>query len=220
VVLVREIRRGLLESDLLEGVIALPTDMFYNTGIATYIWILNNRKSDVRQNKVRLVDASGEGFWTSMRRALGSKRRELPDSSVQRIVSLYYGDEQSKHVKDVPSGEFGYRSIAIEQPLIDEQGLPKEKKGKFIADPALRDFEDVPLSRDVDEYLHTEIAPHAPHAWIDHSKTKVGYSINFAKYFYSRPTKRPLHEIEHEISHLFSLLAVATKHPSPENVGQ
>lgn len=112
-----EIRKWLLESDLIEGIIALPTDMFYNTGISTYIWILNNRKPAHRHNKVRLLDASGTDFWTSMRKSLGSKRKELKQDKIDTIVDLFYTDKSSEFVKDFDTTDFGYSTITVERPL-------------------------------------------------------------------------------------------------------
>jgi len=201
-----EIRRWLLENDLLEGIIALPTDMFYNTGIATYIWILNNRKPASRQGKVRLLNAGGEEFWTPMRKSLGSKRKEMPTSAVLQIASLFYTDAISEYVKDVDTSHFGYLSITVEHPLLNEAGQPILKKGKLAANSETRDVEIIPLNSDPKEYLREEVLPHAPNAWIDDTKTKVGYEINFSKFFSIKSDKRELTEIDADIKELTAQL--------------
>jgi type I restriction enzyme M protein len=202
-----EIRKWLLESDLIEGIIGLPTDMFYNTGISTYIWILNNRKHENRAGKVRLLDASSEEFWTPMRKSLGSKRKQLSTEAVERIVELFYGSSPSPHVKDFDNQDFGYSTITIERPLKDEAGNiilgDKGKlKGKPQPDSSLRDTENVPLKEDIQAYFEREVLPHVPDAWIDHEKTKVGYEIPFNRHFYNYVPPRPLEVIDAELKAL------------------
>lgn len=202
-----EIRKWLLESDLIEGIIGLPTDMFYNTGISTYIWILNNRKHANRAGKVRLLDASGEEFWTKMTKSLGSKRKQLSAEAVERIVELFYGSTPSPHVKDFDSQDFGYSTITVERPLKDEAGniILGEKgklKGKPQTDSSLRDTENVPLKEDIQDYFEREVLPHVPDAWIDHEKTKVGYEIPFNRHFYNYVPPRPLEVIDAELKAL------------------
>ena len=126
-----EIRKWIIENDYLEGIIGLPTDMFYNTGISTYIWILNNRKHQERKGKVRLLDASGPEFWEQMRKSMGSKRKQLSSQTVDRIVELFYSNKPSKFVKDFDDADFGYTAITIERPLRDESGnIVLSTKGK------------------------------------------------------------------------------------------
>lgn len=202
-----EIRKWLLESDLIEGIIGLPTDMFYNTGISTYIWILNNRKHENRAGKVRLLDASGEEFWTKMTKSLGSKRKLLSTDSVDRIVELFYGSAPSLHVKDFDNQDFGYSTITVERPLKDAAGNiilgDKGKlKGKPQPDSSLRDTENVPLKEDIQAYFEREVLPHVPDAWIDHEKTKVGYEIPFNRHFYNYVPPRPLEVIDAELKAL------------------
>lgn len=202
-----EIRKWLLESDLIEGIIGLPTDMFYNTGISTYIWILNNRKHENRAGKVRLLDASGEEFWTKMTKSLGAKRKLLSTEAVERIVELFYGSAPSPHVKDFDNQDFGYSTITVERPLKDEAGNiilgDKGKlKGKPQPDSSLRDTENVPLKEDIQAYFEREVLPHVPDAWIDQEKTKVGYEIPFNRHFYNYVPPRPLEVIDAELKAL------------------
>jgi type I restriction enzyme M protein len=199
-----EIRRYVLENDLLEAIIALPTDMFYNTGISTYVWIVSNRKPAQRKGKVQLIDASS--FWQKMRKSLGSKRKELGDGHIADITKIFATFR--KVTRDgVPisrifrNQEFGYRTITVERPLRDEFGnVVLATKGKLKGQPQpdanLRDTENVPLGEDVEAYFKREVLPHAPDAWIDHEKTKVGYEIPFNRHFYVYKPPRPLAEID------------------------
>ena len=202
-----EIRKWLIESDLLEGIVGLPTDMFYNTGISTYIWILNNRKHANRAGKVRLLDASGEAFWTKMSKSLGSKRKQLKEEAVDRIVELFYGYAPSEYVKDFDNQDFGYTTITVERPLKDETGklvlvTSGKLKGKTQPDSSLRDTENVPLKEDIQTYFEREVLPHVPDAWIDHDKTKVGYEILFNREFYKYSPPRSLEAIDGDLKAL------------------
>ena len=202
-----EIRRYVLENDLVEAIIGLPTDMFYNTGISTYVWIVSNRKPKARKGKVQLIDASS--FWQKMRKSLGSKRKELSPEHIEDITRLF-GEFQESTRDGVPisrifkNEDFGYRTITVERPQRDEAGevLLGQKgkaKGKPVADSSLRDTEHVPLSEDVQSYFEREVLPHAPDAWIDEAKTKVGYEIPFNRHFYVFTPPRPLAEIDAEL---------------------
>lgn len=198
-----DIRKWLIESDLLEGIIGLPTDMFYNTGISTYIWILNNRKRENRAGKVKLLDASGEAFWTKMPKSLGSKRKQIPEKAINKIVELFYDMAPSEFVKDFDNEDFGYSTITVERPLRDEKGNPVlDKKGNPKADSSLRDTENVPLKDDIQDYFEREVLPHVPDAWIDFEKTKVGYEIPFNRHFYKYVPPRPLEVIDAELKAL------------------
>ena len=202
-----EIRRYVLENDLVEAIIGLPTDMFYNTGISTYVWIVSNRKPDERKGKVQLIDASS--FWQKMRKSLGSKRKELSPDHIEEITKLF--GNCKKVTKDgVPisrifkNEDFGYRTITVERPERDAKGkivLGTKGKGKDKPQPdsSLRDTENVPLSEDVETYFKREVLPHAPDAWIDHEKTQVGYEIPFNRHFYVFQPPRPLSEIDAEL---------------------
>ena len=202
-----DIRRYVLENDLVEAIIALPTDMFYNTGISTYVWIVSNRKPAARKGKLQLIDASS--FWQKMRKSLGSKRKELSPEHIEDITRLFGQFEESTR-DGVPisrifrNEDFGYHTITVERPERDAAGKvvlgSKGKgKGKPMPDAALRDTENVPLSDDIAAYFKREVLPHAPDAWIDHEKTKVGYEIPFNRHFYVFKPPRPLAEIDAEL---------------------
>jgi len=202
-----EIRRYVLENDLVEAIIGLPTDMFYNTGISTYVWIVSNRKPAARRGKVQLIDASS--FWQKMRKSLGSKRKELSPEHIEDITRLF--GRFKKSTRDgVPisrifnNEDFGYWTITVERPQRDAAGQvvlgSKGKgKGKPVPDSSLRDTENVPLSENVESYFKREVLPHAPDAWIDHDKTKVGCEIPFNRHFYVFKPPRPLAEIDAEL---------------------
>ena len=202
-----EIRRHLLENDLVEAIVGLPTDMFYNTGIATYVWIVSNRKPPARRGKVQLIDASA--FWQKMRKSLGSKRKELAAEHIEEITQLFGrfkpATRDGRPISRIfKNSDFGYRTITVERPQRDAKGTPVlgtkgKTKGKPVADPALRDTENVPLAEDVEKYFEREVLPHAPDAWIDHEKTKVGYEIPFNRHFYVFTPPRPLAEIDKEL---------------------
>jgi len=202
-----EIRRYVLENDLVEAIVALPTDMFYNTGISTYIWILSNRKPVARTGKVQLIDASS--YWQKMRKSLGSKRKELSAEHINEITQLFgrfeEAEKDGKPISKIFHNEaFGYRTITVERPLRGEAGkvvvCQKGKaKGKPMVDSSLRDTENVPLSEDVQTYFEREVLPHVGDAWIDHDKTKVGYEIPFNRHFYVFTPPRPLEVIDAEL---------------------
>jgi len=202
-----EIRRHMLENDLVEAIIGLPTDMFYNTGISTYVWIVCNHKEPKRKGKVQLIDASG--FWQKMRKSLGSKRKELGPEHIEDITKMF-GDFKDVNRDGAPisrifkNEDFGYRTITVERPERDQNGnivlgIKGKAKGKPVADAALRDTENVPLNEDVNAYFKREVLPHAPDAWIDEDKTKVGYEIPFNRHFYVFKPPRPLGEIDAEL---------------------
>ncbi|WP_164469724.1 type I restriction-modification system subunit M [Aliarcobacter cryaerophilus] len=279
-----EIRRYILENDLLEAIIAMPTDMFFNTGISTYIWILSNHKEEHRKNKVQLINASNMG--ESMRKSLGSKRKQLNDIQIDEIVRTYGDFISSKESKIFDTTDFGYRRITVERPLQlsyfskdetklealkndsafekldvetqkeifealktmdekipsqklfekeiskkvtlklsasnlkllqkhlgehdEEAELIKDAKGKLVANPDLRDYENVPLNQDINEYFQKEVIPHVPQAWIDTSKTDskdglvgiVGYEIPFNRHFYEYVPPRELDVIDEELETL------------------
>lgn len=273
-----EIRRWILENDLLEGVVALPDQLFYNTGISTYFWILTNRKDPARRRKVVLLD--GRDYWTKMRKSLGDKRKMLTEEHITELTKLYVDalsiaddPEHPQHakVKVFKTTDFGYQRITVERPLrlrfeVTEEtvellaearavlkyaeresllsaaesligtrsatraefamklnGLGKlpapvekavweafsvsdpegevqtDRKGNPLPDPDLRDNENVPLDEDIHDYLKREVLPHVPDAWIDESKTKIGYEIPFTSYFYTHKPPRPVDEIDADI---------------------
>jgi type I restriction enzyme M protein len=202
-----EIRRYVLENDLVEAIVGLPTDMFYNTGISTYVWILSNRKPGHRKSKVQLIDASS--FWQKMRKSLGSKRKEMTDDQIAEITRIF-GSFTEASKDGVPisrifkNEDFGYRTITVERPLLDERGkvvLVVKGKNKDAPQPDsdLRDTENVPLNEDVEAHFEREVLRHVPDAWIDHEKTKVGYEIPFNRHFYVFKPPRSLEEIDAEL---------------------
>ncbi len=197
----------MLENDLVEAIIGLPTDMFYNTGISTYVWIVSNRKPAARKGKLQLIDASN--FWQKMRKSLGSKRKELSPDHIDDITRLFGSFEESTH-DGVPvsrifrNEDFGFRTIVVERPERDAVGkivvgTKGKGKGKPVPDASLRDTENVPFSEEVETYFKREVLPHAPDAWIDPDKTRVGYEIPFNRHFYVFKPSRPLAEIDAEL---------------------
>ncbi len=271
-----EIRKWIIENDWLEAIVGLPTDMFYNTGIATYIWILSNRKEEQRKGKIQLIDATQ--MFRKMRKSLGSKRNELSDQDIDTIVKLYGEFQNNENSKLFDNEDFGYSTIIVERPLrlnfqasperisrlkdqrefknnekeladiemaissLDHEKLYKnreeffkdledvcftkgvslsnetfkavslalserdetadiclDRKGKPEPDPDLRDRENVPLKQDIQAYFDREVKPYVPDAWIDFSKTKVGYEIPFTRQFYKYVPLRPLEEIDADL---------------------
>ena len=195
-----EIRRWLLESDLVDAIVALPTNMFFNTGIATYIWILDTSKADERKGKVQLIDA--RTFWTKLRKNLGAKSREVGAEDRERIVELYDDFSEAEHSKIFNIADFGYWNITIERPLLDDGGqMVTDAKGLPKPDPKLRDTENVPFtySGGNEAYLKAEVLPHVPDAWIAEKKTKLGYEIPFARHFYKYVPPRPLADIDADL---------------------
>ncbi len=273
-----EIRRWIIENDWLEAIVGLPDQLFYNTGISTYFWVLTNRKSPERKGKVQLVDA--RELWTKMRKSLGEKRKMVSDDQIAEVTRLYAELTEGDRCKIFRIEDFGYRRITVERPLrvwcevteetlatlgtsktlakLDEDvrervlsaveglkgtltterealaekvraalssvgklGKPVEKavldaatvrdsdapvvtgkKGEPEPDPDLRDYENVPLTEDVDEYVKREVLPFVPDAWVDDWKTKIGYEIPFTRHFYKYVPPRPLEEIDAEIKAL------------------
>jgi type I restriction enzyme M protein len=263
-----EVRRWILENDWLEAIIALPNDLFYNTGIGTYIWVLSNHKDGLRKGKVQLIDASA--MHAPMRKSLGSKRKYLSDEQIAEIAKLHEAFEEGPNSKIFATTDFGYRRITVERPLrlrfsvtpdklaayrdskgadqieafaavqgefdnlpafLKAAGIKKlgkgalkvalvcfgerdanaqpvlDDKGNQQADADLREFENVPLKENIDDYFAREVLPHVPDAWIDTGKTDakdgqvgiVGYEINFNRYFYVYQPPRALAEIDSDL---------------------
>jgi type I restriction enzyme M protein len=192
-----EIRRWILENDWLEGIIRLPDQLYFNTGITTYLWLVTNRKPDHRKGKVQLIDGSGLGV--TMRKSLGSKRKEIPEEMRNRIVREYLNFEKSDISKVFPNEFFGYTKVCVEQPLIENGKVKRGKDGSPKPDTSKRDYERIPMSEDIGEYLDREVRPHLKEFWIDESKTSVGYEINFSRYFYEYTPPRSTKEILDDI---------------------
>lgn len=196
-----EIRRYIIENDLLDCIIQLPTDMFYNTPISTYIWVLNNKKPEHRQGKVQLIDASS--FYKRMRKPLGNKRNEMTDTHISTITKIYGDFVENEYCKIYNNDYFGYRKVTILQPEIDESGsIKRNSKGVPIIDKNLTETEIIPLNQSVEDYLENEVIPFNKNALIDESKTKIGYEILFMKYFYKYIEPENSKEILKEISEL------------------
>jgi type I restriction enzyme M protein len=193
-----EIRRYLLERDLVEAIVALPVDMFFNTGISTYVWILSNKKEARRAGKVQLIDASG--LWKKMKKSLGSKRKELGRDDIEHIVKLHGAFEEGELVRILDTEDFGYTTVTVNRPLRDEEGnVVTDKRDDPKPDPKLKDTENIPLKEDVDAYFAEQVQPHVPDAWMDRSKDKIGYEIPFTRYFYTYEPPRPLEEIDADL---------------------
>lgn len=204
------IRQYILENDWLDCIIQLSTDMFMNTGISTYIWVLSKDKPAHRAGKVQLIDASH--CFEPRRKSIGTKRNDITDACRELIVTAYgefangkvYGDKNGIYCesKVFESVEFGYNKIVVERPQRDEAGNVILKRGKSVPDTSLRDTENVPLVQDIDAYFAREVLPYAPDAWIDHSKTKVGYEIPMTRYFYEYQTPEAVEDIVARITAL------------------
>lgn len=204
------IRQYILENDWLDCIIQLSTDMFMNTGISTYIWVLSKDKPAHRAGKVQLIDASH--CFEPRRKSIGTKRNDITDACRELIVTAYgefangkvYGDKNGIYCesKVFESVEFGYNKIVVERPQRDEAGNVLLKRGKPVPDTSLRDTENVPLVQDIDAYFAREVLPYAPDAWIDHSKTKVGYEIPMTRYFYEYQAPEAVEDIVARITAL------------------
>lgn len=204
-----EIRKYIIENDLLEAIIALPNDIFYNTGIATYIWVLSNKKAPHRRGKVQLINANE--MYEKRRKSLGNKRNDIPKHYIDEITKIYGNFKENDVSKIFENEEFGYAKLVVERPLLDENGKPILKKGQTQPDSSLRDTENVPLTEEIDSYFTREVLPFAPDAWIDKSKTKIGYEIPFTRYFYKYTPPQPSSEIMAEIMEIEKELDGALK---------
>ncbi len=221
------IRKWIIENDWLEAVVAMPDQLFYNTGISTYVWIVTNHKSKERKGKIQLINATGakdeevlkEGklefnrFWRKMDRSLGNKRKAIAENGNTKgigfITQIYGNFQENEFCKILPNEYFGYWRVTVEQPLRENGKIVKDKNKQPKPDSSLRDYENIPfLKKDangklilqtIEEYFEAEVKPHLPEAWIDTTKTKIGYEINFTKYFYEFKPLRPLADIRADI---------------------
>lgn len=206
-----EIRKWIIENDWLECIVSLPDQLFFNTGISTYIWIVSNKKDKKRRGKVQLID--GSSFFDKMKKNLGSKSKTISDTQREELVKMYLNFTEGEHSKIFPNTYFGYTKVIVEQPLIEDGKVVLDKKGLPKPDSSLRDSERIPLLQDIEEYYEKEVKPHLPNSWMDRSKDKVGYEINFTKYFYQYKPLRSvkeilsdLHRLEQESDGLFNEL--------------
>ena len=204
-----EIRKWIIENDWLECIVQLPDQLFFNTGISTYFWVVTNKKSLQRKGKVQLID--GSSYHQIMKKSLGSKRKWVTPEQSDELFELYQRFEEGEFSKIYPNNFFGYTKVVVEQPLI-EGGKPKtDKKGNPKPDTSKRDSERVPLSESVDDYYEREVKPHLPDSWMDRSKDKVGYEINFTKYFYKFTPLRHTSEIQHDLRSIEEQLQQTTE---------
>lgn len=205
-----EIRRYIIENDWLDAIVQLPNDSFYNTGIATYIWIITKDKLEARREQVLLIDASQ--CFEQRRTPIGNKRIDITDPCRDLIVKVYGEYLDGTHTKELDNGrtilcksrvlgsvKLGYNKITVESPQVDANGKPIKKKGAFVADTSKRDTENVPLDEDIDEFFAREVLPYREGAWIDKSKTKVGYEIPFTRTFYEYKELEPAADIAERI---------------------
>ena len=195
-----DIRKWIIENDWLECIVSLPDRMFFNTSIGTYIWILTNKKSPARKGKVQLVD--GSSFHSTMKRNLGDKGKYISDAQIDQLFEIYDANKQGKFCKIFPNKFFGYTKVTVEQPLVEGDKMQTDSHGNPLPDVRKRGHERVPLGKSIDKYFEKEVTPHLPDAWMDKSKTKVGYEINFARCFYKFTPLRDLKIITSDIKSL------------------
>ena len=196
-------RRYIIENDLLEAVIAVPENMFYNTGIGTFIWVLSNKKEERRRGKIQLIDATA--MKAPLRKNLGSKNCEFTPEIRAEILRIFTSMEESAVSKIFPNEEFGYWAVTVLRPKYDERGnILRDKRGKPIADKGLTDVENVPFRYEggIEGFMRNEVLTYAPDAYIDEGKTQAGYELSFTKYFYRPEGIRSMAEILGELSHL------------------
>ena len=194
------LRRNIIENDLLEAIIAVPEKMFYNTGIGTFIWIVTNRKESRRKGKIQLIDATG--LKSPLRKNLGEKNCEFTPEINEQILRAYMDFEETPISKIFDNSEFGYWEITVDRPKRDEQGvIVKNKRGKIEIDKTLRDKEQVPLTYEggIETFVRNEILPYTPDAIVNTDDYVIGYELSFTKYFYKPKQLRTLDEIRADI---------------------
>ena len=195
-----EIRKWIIENDWLECIVQLPDQLFFNTGITTYLWILSKEKPKNRKGKIQLID--GSNHFSQMKKSLGHKRKEITDFGRENILKPYRDFEETEISKIYPNEFFGYRKLIIEQPLIKDGKVVLDKNGSPKPDSSLRDFERIPLGENIDEYFDREVKLNLPNSWVNKSKTQIGYEINFTKYFYEY---KPLRSFKNILNDLLDL---------------
>ena len=205
------IRRYLIENDWLDAIVQLSNDSFYNTGIATYVWLINKDKPQEHKGKVQLIDASK--CRLARRKPIGNKRYDIAQASREMIVRAY-GEYQTKNYdgteedgkpivcksKVIEGISLGYRKVVVETPVRNEDGSLLLKRGKKVADMTKRDTENIPLPGEINEYIAREVLPYNPDAWVDESKTKIGYEIPFTRMFYEYKEMEPSADIATRIA--------------------
>ncbi len=233
------IRKWIIENDWLEAIVAMPDQLFYNTGISTYVWIVTNHKSKERKGKIQLINATGtkdeellkEGrlefnrFWRKMDRSLGNKRKAIAENGNTKgigfITQIYGNFQENEFCRILPNEYFGYWRVTVEQPLKENGKIVKDKSKQPKPDTSMRDYENIPfLKKDangqlipqtIEEYFESEVKPHLPEAWVAPTKTKIGYEINFTKYFYEFKPLRSLADIRADILKLEEKTSEAEK---------
>lgn len=188
-----EIRRWIIENDWLECIVQLPDQLFFNTGITTYLWILGKKKSKERRGKIQLID--GSNYFRPLKKSLGNKRKEISEQGRNYILKVYEEFKENEICKIYSNEYFGYKKLTIEQPLVQDGRVVMDKKGSIKPDGSLRDTERIPLDIDIDDYFEKEVKPHLPNSWVDKDKTQVGYEINFTKYFYKYTPLRSVQDV-------------------------
>lgn len=199
-----EVRRYIIENNFLEAIIALPEQMFYNTGIATYIWILSKNKSESRNATVQLINATS--FYDEMKKSMGNKRRYISEAWKDKIIEIYQENKESEFCKKYPNAYFGYRKVVVEEAKLDHKGnYQYDRKGKIVAEKGKSDIENIPMLDkefkpvDIDKYLEKEVKPFVPNYCYDKDKIKIGYEIPFTRYFYEYKPPKPSKELFQEI---------------------
>lgn len=195
-----EIRRWIIENDWLECIVQLPDQLFFNTGITTYLWILSKKKSKERRGKIQLIDSSN--YFRPLKKSLGNKRKEISEQGRNYILKVYEEFKENEICKIYSNEYFGYKKLTIEQPLVQDGKVVMDKKGNIKPDGSLRDTERIPLDVDIDDYFEKEVKPHLPNSWVDKDKTQIGYEINFTKYFYKYT---PLRSVKYVLKDLLEL---------------
>jgi len=195
-----EIRKWIIENDMLECIVSLPDRMFFNTSITTYIWIVTNKKSSDRKGKVQLIN--GSSFFSQMPRNLGDKGKYITDEHIKQLLDVYQNNEENELSKIYQNNYFGYSKIIVEQPLVENGDFKLDSKGNLKPDISKRDSERIPLSENIDNYFEQEVKTHLTDSWMDRSKDKIGYEINFTKYFYKFSPLRSLEEISNDLKFL------------------
>ena len=195
-----EIRRWIIENDWLECIVQLPDQLFFNTGITTYLWILSKKKSKERRGKIQLIDSSN--YFRPLKKSLGNKRKEISEQGRNYILKVYEEFNENEICKIYSNEFFGYKKLTIEQPLVQDGKVVMDKKGNIKPDGSLRDTERIPLDVDIDDYFEKEVKPHLPNSWVDKDKTQVGYEINFTKYFYQYKPLRSVNDVLNDLMNL------------------
>jgi len=192
-----EIRRWIIENDWLESIVSLPDSIFFNTDISSYLWILSNKKEEKRMGNVQLID--GTNFYKKRRRNLGDKNKDISSEDRNRISELYINYENNDYSRILSNNSFGHIKLTIERPQIENGEPVKKRDGSFKPDSSKREYLRVPLDCDVNRYFEEEIKPHYPNSWLDRSKDKIGFEINFNKTFFKHKPLRTLEEITKDL---------------------